>query len=360
VVGDAQQVAHLGAAPCTGIRRRRPGHLGQGFAQRRLGGLAGRCLALAQLGQGLGTGRFLARRQALEARVHRGELGADCEACHVEDARRWLLRPEIAQHDATRFPLVGTHAAVACWRCHSGAEVGDFSGASVECVDCHLDDLARATEPDHQASGFVDDCQRCHLPTRWDGAGFTHSTWPLTGAHRVLDCEACHTGGMYQGTPRDCVACHLDDYQGTTDPDHELFGFSTACEQCHDTSSWEGARFGHEGIVDNCTECHLDDYQATTDPDHQAAGFPTACEDCHRSTTTWFGADFDHDFPIDSGDHRTLDCSACHTNPASFAQFTCIDCHAHRQEDMEDEHDDVPEYTYQTAACYMCHPDGRE
>ena len=40
--------------------------------------------------------------------------------------------------------------------------------------------------------------------------------------------------------------------------------------------------------------------------------------------------------------------------------FTCIDCHAHTKPDMDDEHDDVGGYEYQTSACYACHPDGKE
>ena len=257
--------------------------------------------------------------------VHRGQLGSDCVACHSEDASRWKVRPEIAQHDSTRFPLVGTHAAVACWRCHSGAEVGDFVGASVECVDCHMDDLARALNPDHVAQGFTENCEDCHTPTTWSGAGFTHLTWPLTGAHRTADCNACHINNVFAGTPTDCVACHQDDYNGTTDPNHVLEGFSTDCELCHTTSTWEGALFDHTGIVDGCVDCHLDDYQGTTDPDHVADGFSLNCEDCHV-TTTWDGAGFDHAGIVSGCVDCHLDDYQATTDPNHVADGYPTDC----------------------------------
>ena len=41
-------------------------------------------------------------------------------------------------------------------------------------------------------------------------SSFDHVTtgWPLEGSHRSVDCASCHVGGIFQGTPRQCVACH--------------------------------------------------------------------------------------------------------------------------------------------------------
>ena len=69
---------------------------------------------------------------------HRGKLGQTCEACHQETD--WNPRAAIAEHASTRFPLVGAHAVTACWRCHPGAQVGNFEGLSPDCVSCHLED----------------------------------------------------------------------------------------------------------------------------------------------------------------------------------------------------------------------------
>jgi len=313
--------------------------------------------------------------------VHRGQLGSRCESCHADTDPKWRVNEIIARHNETRFPLVGAHAAAECWRCHSGAEVGNFTRVSVECADCHQDDLARATDPDHLALGYVDDCERCHVPTTWSGAGFIHSAWPLTGAHRSVDCSECHVNGVYSGTPTDCYACHADDYNATTDPNHVMLGISTSCEECHNTTSWDGADFDHSTwpltgahLTTNCSECHVngmyqgtptdcyachaDDYNATTDPNHTAAGFPTSCEVCH-TTVTWNGADFDHDFPIDSGAHANIDCAECHTTPMNYVLFSCIDCHEHNKSDTDEHHKEVSGYSYDSLSCYECHPKGR-
>ena len=73
--------------------------------------------------------------------VHRGQLGSSCQTCHDEST--WRPSEQIARHNQTRMPLVGAHVAVACFRCHPGAQVGNFAGASPECITCHTDDLAR-------------------------------------------------------------------------------------------------------------------------------------------------------------------------------------------------------------------------
>ncbi len=335
--------------------------------------------------------------------VHLGQLGQNCTDCHGQDD--WRPRGAIADHERTRFPLVGAHAAVPCWRCHEGAPVGRFTGLDPDCITCHSEDLARATEPNHLAQGWTSNCDRCHISTTWGGAGFNHSTFPLTGKHGVIDCEACHVGGQFTGLPtlcfgcheaqylaaanhqaqgyptdcerchgtwtwqgarfdhgwitQPCIDCHLSDYQSANDPDHVALGVPTTCELCHGTQHWQGAGFDHSWISQPCVDCHLAEYQGTTDPDHEALGFPFECEGCH-STTTWYGGSFDHDFPIDSGKHKDISCSECHLVPGNFSVFTCTDCHAHTKSKMDDKHDEVNGYVYDTMACYNCHPDGKE
>jgi hypothetical protein len=141
--------------------------------------------------------------------IHRGKLGGACEDCH--DQEDWSPNDQIARHNRTRFPLIGAHAATSCWRCHEGADVGNFDRADTQCLTCHRDDLARAVSPDHQAQGWTQSCQDCHIPTSWTGAGFNHSRFPLTGAHAPLSCNQCHIGGVFPGTPNPCVGCHLAD-----------------------------------------------------------------------------------------------------------------------------------------------------
>lgn len=100
--------------------------------------------------------------------VHQAQLGNDCRSCHQESNWRALGMHE--RHNRTRFPLIGAHAATACERCHVGAEVGRFVPTDIQCVSCHQADLAETVLPNHFALGWVDNCDRCHMPTTWNQA----------------------------------------------------------------------------------------------------------------------------------------------------------------------------------------------
>lgn len=230
-----------------------------------------------------------------------GSFPTSCESCHSETA--W--QPATFDHSQTAFPLRGAHRAVACADCHRSG----YSGTPTDCFSCHAQDYQGAKDPDH--TGFPKTCQDCHSESAWQPASFDHNktAFPLTGAHRTLDCQACHSAG-YAGTPTRCV------------------------------------------------DCHRADYDSTTNPNHQAAGFPTSCQNCHN-TSDWHDADFDHNqfFPL-SGAHA-LGCGSCHLNPSNYALFSCIDCHEHNKADTDSHHHDVGGYVYSSDACYRCHPDGR-
>lgn len=100
--------------------------------------------------------------------IHIGTLGGDCTSCHGQET--WRPEGMVELHQRTRFPLTGTHAVTSCRRCHIGSEVGRFTPTDVECVSCHRADLADATNPNHIALGWVDRCDRCHMPTTWNQA----------------------------------------------------------------------------------------------------------------------------------------------------------------------------------------------
>ncbi len=163
--------------------------------------------------------------------VHRGQLGDDCLSCHGQSD--WRARGAIERHARTRFPLVGSHAATACFRCHIGAEVGNFTRADPDCVTCHRDDLARTRMPDHLSAGFVDRCERCHVPTRWDGPGFSHPGLPLAGPHGQLSCTDCHTASFSTFT---CTDCHAHTRRDMDDEHDDVEGYlysTPACYACH-------------------------------------------------------------------------------------------------------------------------------
>lgn len=254
------------------------------------------------------VGAFAARGCAgCHEDVHRGKLGPSCADCHDEIA--WLPKEMIARHDRTRLPLVGAHAAAACFACHPGAQVGNFDGLDPRCQTCHLGAALTVTSPDHSAQGWTVDCQRCHREVAWIPARFAHpASFPLTGGHANLACTRCHSPNTYSGLSTQCASCHLDDYQRTNNPNHTTAGYGTNCEACHDTNGWSGANFVHR-------------------------------------------------FPLRGPHDRS--CSDCHRTPGNYSQFSCTHCHEHGQSRMADKHSGVRGYSWTSTACLNCHPQGR-
>ncbi len=290
---------------------------------------------------------------------HSGELGLDCASCHSPAG--WENRNQIFDiHSTTLFPLTGFHARLDCAACHREEPPFEFALTPTECFSCHAADYAATADPNHVAAGFPTDCAECHSPNGWQearfGGDFDHSAFfPLTSGHAGLDCAECHVNGRYAGTPTDCYACHRDDYDATTDPNHANAGFPTDCEQCHTIARWDDADFDHNvffrltgahrtadcaechvngqytGTPTDCYACHRTDYNSTEDPDHADLGFPTDCEECH-DTRSWDSAEFDHDtFFALTGAHRRADCSGCHVD-GRYAG-TPTDCYACHRED---------------------------
>ncbi len=251
--------------------------------------------------------------------IHRGEFGDECARCH--SARSFIDRAGMTRaHQTSRFPLTGAHAAIECEDCHRPAGAGQsrFVGQQADCAGCHLAEFNTVKSPDHVAGGFPQTCLNCHTTLTWGSARFDHAFtgFPLTGAHRPLACASCHTGGTYQGLNAACASCHQGNYDATTSPSHTLLGFSTLCQTCHNTASWAGATFDHDT----------------------------------------------QNFPIFSGVHagKWANCATCHTDPANFTQFTCFNCHPHSDKVKTDgNHSQVAGYSYDSQACYTCHPRGR-
>ena len=306
----------------------------------------------------------------------------DCAVCH--STASW--NNAHFDHGAfTKFPLTGVHATIACTACHIN---GRYAGTPADCASCHINDYNKTTNPNHKAAGFPTDCSICHSTSGWSPASFDHSKtkFPLTGKHATLPCAACHVNGNFSNLPTTCVSCHLNDYNGTTDPNHKAAGFPTDCQVCHSTSSWQGAQFDHsktgfpltgahlnvpcvkchingvyQGTPTDCYSCHKADYLGTNNPNHLAAHFPTTCATCH-TTATWLGAVFNHTwFPIYSGSHagRWMTCGDCHINPTDYSAFSCITCHEHSKQNTDPQHSGVSGYVYSPTSCYSCHPTGQ-
>lgn len=144
---------------------------------------------------------------------HRGQLGNNCETCHLD--YNSFTRIEPFDHSRTRFKLDTIHEQVACSKCHprititqqgKAVETIKFKPIGTACLDCHRD-------YDHSRAAFK-----------------------LSGKHKNLDCQRCHTvktpytrrlrpvaRGLFQ-----CRHCHRSPHPGD----------QPNCVQCHNTQSW--------------------------------------------------------------------------------------------------------------------------
>lgn len=62
-------------------------------------------------------------------------------------------------------------------------------------------------------------------------------------------------------------------------------------------------------------------------------------------------------FPIVTGPHQ-VDCVQCHANKETFVEFSCVGCHEHEPVATDLLHATTNAYTYESVACYTCHPAG--
>ncbi len=217
-------------------------------------------------------------------------LANRCEECHTVDT----FRPStftLARHQATRFPLGGAHAAVACLDCHRDrAQNGrQFHFANVRCQACH-DDPHRDT-----AAGL---CENCHGLRSWrELKPFDHAAtgFALAGAHRALRCAECHRPLMeqtrrlpFQGAPKDCAGCHEDVHAGQFQRD----GRPADCSECHTPARWAASMFDHDrgtsfslsGAHERvpCRLCHTQSKQIGGRAVVMYNATPRECAACHR------------------------------------------------------------------------------
>ena len=273
--------------------------------------------------------------------IHRKNLGKQCNDCHT--TRGWQ-RQEF-DHDETDFFLRGKHRDVACNSCHIDQQ---YENTTKECHGCHQFN-------DVHAGRYGTGCADCHREEGWDRISFDHdrkTDYPLTGKHRRVACDTCHSEGSFKHElDADCVACHRDD---------DIHGgrHGDRCDSCHRTSGWDKQAFDHDAKTDfplhgrhaelPCSACHQGELE------EEKVG--SACQDCHQpddvhagklgeqcgrchNESGWAGKlRFDHDlthFPL-IGLHAVAPCEECHLS----AVFTdtpgdCNSCHedddAHRQ-----------------------------
>ncbi len=297
-------------------------------------------------------------------------FSTDCALCHSPAG--WV--PATFDHGQTAFPLTGAHKTTACNSCHASG----YSGTPTQCDACHHSDYTGVDNPNHVSAGFSTNCAQCHGTSSWSPSTWSHNQtgFTLTGAHRTVTCNNCHSVG-FAGTASACYACHASDYTSVIDPNHVAGGFPTLCEQCHTTTAWTPSSFdhnlsgfpltgahtsvtcsschegGYSGTPSACDACHHNDYAGVDDPNHVIAGFSTLCDQCH-TTSGWTPAAFDHSlsgFPL-TGAHVSVTCNSCHATGYTGTPSTCFACHS-------DDYSGVSDPNHTTAGfstvCTQCH-----
>jgi hypothetical protein len=317
----------------------------------------------------------------------------DCQTCHQMTA--WT--PAVMNDHDALFPIFsGVHNRVwdACAQCHTNPS----NNKIVDCLTCH-EHAQSQMDPTHQGmSGYAyttSACLTCH-PDGTKSDFLEHDAYfPVySGAHnRVWDtCSQCHTNASNSQVV-DCLNCH-EHAQSLMDPGHQgMTGYSytsTACLSCHPDG--EAGDFvahdalfpvysgTHNNVWDSCSQCHVnpsnnqvvdclnchEHVQSLMDPVHQGmtgyAFSSPSCLTCHPDGVAGPYLDHQSMFPIYSGAHtqdRWNSCATCHQNPDNRKLFTCFECHAHNQTQMDSDHRGESGYSYNSAACYDCHTDGR-
>jgi hypothetical protein len=225
--------------------------------------------------------------------------GGDCAGCHNEQGWRPSVIP-LFDHGATRFPLRGKHAAVACVICHVpqkkyGPTVSTVSGmAFAACTPCHAD-VHRAQFASRGDGGR---CESCHgeggfRPSTYVASAHAAARFPLQGAHEAVPCDRCHTvasGGVrtfrWEKLPQ-CSSCHRDVHGG------EFASLGAGCASCHSARAWGATAYDHRGTrfrldgkhrLVSCAGCHRTG--VGRDIVWRFKGTPVECAGCHTGRRT--------------------------------------------------------------------------
>jgi hypothetical protein len=245
---------------------------------------------------------------------HRGVFKQDCKSCHDESSFK-KAGPSGFDHSSTRFPLLDTHAGLACAACHVKASAAiaprpaparaapatreatargaasprqpiaaDFSGLRTECASCHTDV--------HRAE-LGTSCEMCHTARSFQVTGFTHARVRsfFDGQHATLRC----------------AQCHISTYGTIPGPAATQPRAAVVASAARATSTPAISRLGFAKTADACATCHTDVHLGQVG---------TRCETCHTVATPKFAVQtFQHSttrFPL-TGKHTAVACQSCHT-----------------------------------------------
>lgn len=269
-------------------------------------------------------------------------------------------------------PLIAAHEreVEACSDCH---ESFDQSSQKRLCLKCH-EDVAldiRGAEGLHGRLGSERECSTCHSEHQGSDAEigglaleiFDHAKtdFTLAGAHKTVNCRACHAQGeAYREALAECAACHTD-----SDPHDGRLG--TNCGDCHSSERWTAITFDHSTTEFPLEALHADAACIACHPASRFEETATDCVSCHRIDDThrgrlgencaechsprgWTSDGFDHAretrFAL-AGRHGKLTCQDCHTSDPSKEKLSteCGACHA-----SDDDH-----HGQRGQLCETCH-----
>ncbi len=174
--------------------------------------------------------------------------------------------------------------------------------------------------------------------------------FPLTGAHRLVDCALCHIGGVFKGTQTRCFSCHdRSSRSGAEYKGLDHINSSNLCDDCHITQSWSIVRrVEHSAVLGSCFSCHNGRISTGKPRDHVQSS--NDCDNCH-TTFTWFNARFHHE-------NVTGNCVICHNNVIAVGKQpthlttanVCESCHRFTSWiPFRVDHNEV------IGACFSCH-----
>jgi hypothetical protein len=238
-----------------------------------------------------------------EPAMHQGIFAQSCDTCHSTQA--WspiTLNGQSFGHLVSTGFSLALHSvdyskqAITCSTCHPK----DLQTYDIQiCINCHEKHDAKFMA-DH-IQQYTSGCLTCH-----DGvdrlSNFQHANFfVLDGKHASLQCTDCHTNQVYRGTPSECWQCHKE-------PEIHTGIFGLKCYYCHDAQAWSPATLHQHGFPLNhgltdvnsqlpCDTCHGANYieytcytchdhqQAEIIKSHLAAGIQQqdipACAKCH-------------------------------------------------------------------------------
>jgi Cytochrome c7 and related cytochrome c len=226
-----------------------------------------------------------------------------CDRCHGESVwkpQKPKLDFDHNSKNQAAMPLEGSHADVACSKCHAKAAF-KLPKYDATCVQCH------ASPHDGQLFS-TKKCELCHSPTlnSLSDVRFDHkkeTRYPLIGKHAQISCETCHTKALGKRTPDGaCEICHAKDNKHRA-----RFEKFPACTTCHSQRAWKGAfQFNHASNTS---------FELTSK--HTKA----ACRDCHRGKSP---SDFERF-------EAKMPCMSCHRHEKAhggkFKNQECLSCH---------------------------------